>query len=90
MRQITIDGGEITGRENLHDVLKRTLELPEWYGRNLDALYDCLTAEPTEETEILVTNCEALEENLGTYGKVFLRLLEEAEEETSRLRVRFE
>ena len=34
---------DITNREQLHDALSEALELPEWYGRSLDALYDCLT-----------------------------------------------
>lgn len=28
---------------NVHDWLKRKLDLPEWYGANLDALWDCVT-----------------------------------------------
>jgi len=29
--------------ENVHVWLKQKLDLPEWYGRNLDALWDCIT-----------------------------------------------
>ncbi|MFC5404566.1 barstar family protein [Cohnella soli] len=28
---------------DVHEWLKRELGLPEWYGRNLDALWDCVT-----------------------------------------------
>ncbi|XID91917.1 barstar family protein [Paenibacillaceae bacterium WGS1546] len=28
---------------NVHEWLKRELGLPEWYGDNLDALWDCVT-----------------------------------------------
>lgn len=42
MMQIVLDGSVITGREQLHDAVSQQLALPEWYGRNLDALYDCL------------------------------------------------
>ena len=41
--QIHLNGNDITNREQLHDALSEALELPEWYGRSLDALYDCLT-----------------------------------------------
>ncbi|GAA5151263.1 hypothetical protein GCM10023340_29850 [Nocardioides marinquilinus] len=34
--------GPVTGPAALHDVLARELGLPDWYGRNLDALADCL------------------------------------------------
>ena len=87
MREITISGAEIGTREALHDVLQEKLALPDWYGRNLDALYDCLTAELTEETQLTVTDAELLEEALGSYGRVFLRVLEEAAEENPRLHI---
>ena len=33
----------LADKEVLHDTLARELALPDWYGRNLDALHDCLT-----------------------------------------------
>lgn len=90
MREIRLDGAEIRSREELHEFLSRELELPAWYGRNLDALYDCLTAELTEETEIILRNRSGLLENLAGYGMVFLRMLREAEEENPRLKVTLE
>ena len=30
-------------KENGHDYLMEALNLPDYYGKNLDALYDCLT-----------------------------------------------
>ena len=43
-----IDCSGITSSKELHRLLADTLSFPEWYGHNLDALYDCLTelAEP--------------------------------------------
>ena len=35
-----LDGKMIN--ENGHDYLMEALELPDYYGKNLDALYDCL------------------------------------------------
>ena len=43
MKRVELLASELTDKEVLHDVLIRELELPEWYGRNLDALHDCLT-----------------------------------------------
>ena len=40
---VILDGNLILDREMLHDVLAEELHLPVWYGRILDALYDCLT-----------------------------------------------
>ena len=43
MKRVELIASQLADQEVLHDVLTRELELPEWYGRNLDALYDCLT-----------------------------------------------
>lgn len=49
-----LDGAKIFSAEQLHQELKCRLPLPEWYGNNLDALYDCLTT--MEETELVLVN----------------------------------
>ena len=36
-----LDGNLI--KKEGHDYLKEALNLPDYYGKNLDALYDCLT-----------------------------------------------
>ena len=43
MIRLVIDGKAVTDMDALHDLFARELDLPEWYGRNLDALYDILT-----------------------------------------------
>ena len=40
MHICALDGEKITNRQTLHDTLSSSLDLPEWSGRNLDALYD--------------------------------------------------
>ena len=39
---ITIDCSEMKDAAGLHDLLAAQLELPGYYGANLDALFDCL------------------------------------------------
>ena len=39
---LTLDGLQMSGRAAAHDHLKAQLKLPDYYGRNLDALYDLL------------------------------------------------
>ena len=43
MAEIVLDGLEIRSAEAVHDRFAQGLNLPAWYGRNLDALFDCLT-----------------------------------------------
>lgn len=43
MKDITVNCAGLEDKAQLHEVLAQALEFPDWYGRNLDALYDCLT-----------------------------------------------
>ena len=38
-----VDFSEVKYYMEIHEVLKRDLEFPDYYGGNLDALWDCLT-----------------------------------------------
>jgi len=42
-RVIELRQSEADRYENVHEWLKHELSLPEWYGHNLDALWDCVT-----------------------------------------------
>ena len=44
-----------------HDYLKEALNLPDYYGKNLDALYDCLTE---IECEIELVNADEVESDI--------------------------
>ena len=60
------------GREQLHDYLQEMLPLPEYYGRNLDALYDCLTE--LTDTVVVIEG----EEQAGAWYKKVRRVLFDA------------
>ena len=55
MREIILDCSGIANKRQLHEALKAALCLPEWYGKNLDALFDCLT-ELDDETHLILKN----------------------------------
>ncbi len=88
MRICIIDGNEIETRDMLHDILSKALDFPEWYGRNLDALYDCLT-DAGEETEIRFWNQDALESHLGNYAKDLVKVVRAAAKENAGIRLEF-
>ena len=77
MRIITLDIEKMRSLPMLHKYLHTALALPEYYGANLDALYDCLT-EIAEPTELVVPQKVAAEAYLGWYGQQFLQVLEDA------------
>lgn len=43
MKQITLACTGLETKDALHAALAEALDFPDWYGGNLDALYDCLT-----------------------------------------------
>ena len=84
MRICILDGENILNREMLHDTLTAALDFPDWYGRNLDALYDCLT-DLAEETEIRFRNEQALAEHLGNYAVALKKVICTAVEENQNI-----
>lgn len=53
MKEINLKVSDFVDRQVMHDTLAAAFELPDYYGRNLDALYDCLT-EIGQETCVCV------------------------------------
>ena len=81
-----IDGAAIKTREQLHDALARQLSFPDYYGRNLDALFDCLT-DLAEETELRLVRRDELFAHLGVYADILQNVLRDACEENPHLRL---
>ena len=81
---IVLDAANMTEKEAAHAYLKKALALPDYYGSNLDALYDCLTE--LEDTEIQFVNLDAA----GGYFAKVLSVFQEAQEENSRLQIDYD
>ena len=75
MRKLTLDCSQIGTKAGLHLQLTELLDLPEYYGNNLDALADCLS-EIHQDTCLVLEHPEALQESLGDYADRLFRLLE--------------
>ena len=78
MREILLDGSLITDKNQLHTIFAQGFSFPEWYGNNLDALYDCLT-DVREETSIKICSFGRLRDNLGGYADKVKKVLRNAE-----------
>ena len=72
MKEITLDCCQITDEVQLHQALFTALSLPEWYGHNLDALFDCLT-ELEEDTHLILKNWQQT-----SYSKGFESVFDDA------------
>ena len=84
MKQFYIDCTGIS-KEELHRALAETLDFPEWYGNNLDALYDEL-ASISQETLVVLCNFNAAEPSC----KGFKRVMKDAESENAAFHVVFD
>ena len=76
METIRLDGAMLSRRREAMALLGRALALPEWWGRNLDALYDCLTGELGRPVRLELTGRDSLEAT--DFGRQLLRVLEDA------------
>ena len=86
MNHVLIDGSADSSMADIHAMLARELEFPAWYGNNLDALHDCLTA-LTEETGIYILHADALMATLGPAYTRLCRVLTDSAEENPYLQI---
>lgn len=75
--EVILDGRKMTDKFTLHQYVKEQCKFPEYYGNNLDALYDVLT-DRSEPLEIKLEHAEELKELLCGYGEAFIETLEDA------------
>ncbi len=86
MKKVILNARELDGMRGVHEAFREALELPDYYGYNLDALYDCLT-DAGEEITVEIPDPLGLSRELGKrYGRL-MAVLEDAAEENPRLRV---
>ena len=81
MKQITLEGNLLADAAKVHDYLKEMLEFPEYYGNNLDALYDCLT--DLEDVEITLN----LPEEDGAIFQKVLRVFKAANRKNDSMKL---
>ena len=68
-----IDFRDVEYYIEIHEVLKRDLEFPDYYGGNLDALWDCLTDMLGDISIIEIYNSEAISKK---YHEEWQRIIE--------------
>jgi len=72
---LLLDGQNMLTRESAHDELARVLSFPDYYGRNLDALWDCVS---TMQAEVTLVNASAMRDALGDYADALISTLDDA------------
>lgn len=77
IKRIFLSG--IKSMQDFHDLVQSTLEFPRYYGRNLDAFWDCLTDLP-RNTRIEFIGLERLPQSLQIEVNRYREVLKEFQE----------
>lgn len=81
---VILDALEMTDKKAVHTYLQSQLGFPEYYGGNLDALWDMLST-ISVPLHIILINAEALHSNLGGYADLLLAVFIEASEDNKNV-----
>ena len=68
--EYTIDLRNVKDPESMHDIIEYSLPVPEYYGRNLDALYDVLTSMPADTVITVFTDQDLMPGCIDMFLKV--------------------
>ena len=79
--EVILDARCMGERVKAHEYLKEQLELPRYYGNNLDALYDCLTE--LNDTIIIIEN----QDTANSYFDKIYRVMQEAGKRNDELTI---
>ena len=85
MQYVFLDGAVIKKPADLHAAFAAALDLPDYYGRNMDALHDCLT-ELEEPVCVVAVHVPELREHLGRSANAFWRLMADLREDAEDVR----
>ena len=73
-----VDFSDVENFIEIHEVLKRELELPDYYGGNTDALWDCLTDMLGDPSHIEIVGFENVEKYYKDEWKGIVEIIKKA------------
>lgn len=85
-RRIVLDLSGVVDLEQVHDRIEAVLDPPDYYGRNLDALWDIL-GEIVDPTILVIDGVTGLRQHLGETAESVLDTFMDAAEENEDLEV---
>lgn len=86
MIKTVIDGKYIRDEKTFHRTVKRLFQLDDYYGENLDALWDMLTER--KNLNIKIINSKSIIKYLGDYGLKIINLFNELNRVDENFKVR--
>ena len=80
MSTIILDFSGIKSHWELHEYFKEVFHLPDHYGHNMDALWDCLYCCYDSSTTIILKNLSAVSKELAPEIEIMLELFRDLTE----------
>ena len=80
MQVVIIDGSQFTNQEVFYEIVSQQLDFPDYYGKNLDALWDCLT-EVDLPMKLVWRNFSDSQKFLNEYADKAAKVFTNAQEE---------
>ena len=87
MNVVELDFAGIKSLWALHEYLKEAFGLPDYYGHNMDALWDCLHCSFDEPTTIVLKNLSGISKDLTEAVEIMLKLFADLEREDEEVTV---
>ena len=81
----TVDFKNVHQYEEIHKALKYGLDFPNYYGENLDALWDCLTETVGNSVMIILKDYQDVEAADKEYASQILEVFKDAKEFADKL-----
>ncbi|HSR13500.1 MAG TPA: barstar family protein [Thermodesulfobacteriota bacterium] len=88
-RRVRIPGKAVHSAEAFYDEISRVFKFPPHFGRNLDALWDALTADVEGPIDFIWADSEESRKSMGPDFEKISGLLKEVERERGDFRVFF-
>ncbi len=79
MIKVILNGKYMSSKDYVHLYMKYELNIKDYYGGNLDALWDALSTY-NKPMKVSLINKDILIDNLGEYGHSIIKVFEDARE----------
>lgn len=90
MKQIILDFAGAKSLLTLHEYLKTAFQFPEYYGHNMDALWDCLYCSFEFPTIIVLKNLDKIPKTMNEAVERMLSVFDRLQKMDSKITVRVE
>lgn len=90
MNYIILDFNGIKSLWTLHEYFKEVFNLPDYYGHNMDALWDCLDCSFEFPTTIVLKNIEKIPSEMNEAIEIMLKFVEDLQRDNEKVTVQIE